>query len=270
MSPFSVENFLSHSTETNMRNRSVLCFRKFLLAKKLIDKREGEVSKFPSKTLCLKVLKNFLEEPFNVSLISGYRKICCFRGICHHFLSKIFCLTVQKHFEEEPFCAVFQKISDSEKTRKNLWIRGMWKYQKFPSKIFCLTVPKIFVGGPFSAVFQNFSGRPKIFMDKGGKEYPVSRVSLEKTLSHSTEKFRRGAILCFRKFRVSKNLMPKTGISPFSTAILLSHSTEKFCRGSVLCFTKILVSIKIMDKRGGGSNKIFLRIFLVSDCRKSS
>ena len=29
--------------------------------------------------------------------------------------SKIFCLTVPKHSVEEPFCAVFQKISGSEK-----------------------------------------------------------------------------------------------------------------------------------------------------------
>ena len=33
----------------------------------------------------------------------------------HNFLSKIFCLTVPKNFVEEPFCAVFQKISGSEK-----------------------------------------------------------------------------------------------------------------------------------------------------------
>ena len=30
-------------------------------------------------------------------------------------LSKFFCLTVPKNFVEEPFCAVFQKISGSEK-----------------------------------------------------------------------------------------------------------------------------------------------------------
>ena len=54
----------------------MLCFRKNLVAKKFMDKREGEVSRFPSK---------------------------------------IFFLTVPKHIIEEPFCAEFQKISDSEK-----------------------------------------------------------------------------------------------------------------------------------------------------------
>ena len=54
----------------------MLCFTKFLVAKKFMDKREGEVSRF---------------------------------------LSKIFCLRSPKNFVEEPFCAVFQKISSSEK-----------------------------------------------------------------------------------------------------------------------------------------------------------
>ena len=46
---FSVEFFLSQSTETfrrGTRKPSVMCFRKILVAKKIMDKREGEVSKF--------------------------------------------------------------------------------------------------------------------------------------------------------------------------------------------------------------------------------
>ena len=42
-------SFLSHSTETfrrGTRNPSVLCFRIFVVAKKFMDEREGEVSKF--------------------------------------------------------------------------------------------------------------------------------------------------------------------------------------------------------------------------------
>ena len=54
----------------------MLCFRKILVAKKFMDKREGEVSRFPSK---------------------------------------IFFFTVPKHIIEEPFCAEFQEISGSEK-----------------------------------------------------------------------------------------------------------------------------------------------------------
>ena len=54
----------------------MLSFRKFLVAKKFMDKRVREVSRFPSK---------------------------------------VFCLTVPKHIIKEPFCAVFQKISGGEK-----------------------------------------------------------------------------------------------------------------------------------------------------------
>ena len=46
--------------------------------------------------------------------------------------------------------------------------------------------------------------------------------------------------------------MPKRGISRFSIENLLSLSTEKLRRGTILCFTKLLVSKKLMDKRGGG------------------
>ena len=35
----------------------MLCFRKILVAKKFMDKREGEVSRFPSKIFCLTVPK---------------------------------------------------------------------------------------------------------------------------------------------------------------------------------------------------------------------
>ena len=42
----------------------MLCFRKFLVAKKFIDKREGEVSRFHSKVKCLTVPKNFVRETF--------------------------------------------------------------------------------------------------------------------------------------------------------------------------------------------------------------
>ena len=39
----------------------------------------------------------------------------------------------------------------------------------------------------------------------------VSRFSVEKFLSHGAEKFRRGTLLCFRKFLVPKNVRDKRG-----------------------------------------------------------
>ena len=62
------------------------------------------------------------------------------------------------------------------------------EYQDFPSKIFCPTVSKKFVGEPFYAVCQKTSGSQKIYGEEGGG---VSRCSIEKFLSHSSEKIRR-------------------------------------------------------------------------------
>ena len=53
----------------------MLCFRKFLVAKKFMDKKAGD----------------------------------------QDLLSKIFCLTVSKNFVGQTFCAVCQKFSGSEK-----------------------------------------------------------------------------------------------------------------------------------------------------------
>ena len=74
----------------------------------------GECQDIPSKISCLTVPKNFVGQPFRVSLISsienfyaseGYVTICC-RNFLSHSAEK---------FRGEPFCAVFQKISGSQK-----------------------------------------------------------------------------------------------------------------------------------------------------------
>ena len=77
MSRFSVENYLSHSTE-KLRRGTLLCFTKFLVSKKLMEKR-GEGRKGVSQ--------------ISVELVG---------------------LTVPKKFVGEPFCPVFQKFSGSE------------------------------------------------------------------------------------------------------------------------------------------------------------
>ena len=80
-----------------------------------MDKRGGEYQDFPSKIFCLTVPKNFVGESFTVAIISGIEKVWIRGGGYHDFPSKIFCLNVPKNFVGEPFCAVFQKISGSEK-----------------------------------------------------------------------------------------------------------------------------------------------------------
>ena len=72
---------------------------------------------FSFKTFCLTVAKNFVGEHF------GIRKFRVEKNFMHQrggrgyqgFPSKFFCLTVPKNLVGEPFCAVFQKISGSEK-----------------------------------------------------------------------------------------------------------------------------------------------------------
>ena len=62
---------------------------------------------------------------------------------------------------------------------------------------------------------------------------------------------------------VSKNITPKRGKSRFSLEKLLSHSSEKLRRGTPESFRKLLVAKIFMDGKGvgeeeeGGSNTIF-------------
>ena len=63
--------------------------------------------------------------------------------------------------------------------------------------------------------------------------------------------FRRGTLLCCRKFLVSKNVRDKRGggYNDFPSKMFLSHRTESFRRGTFLCFRKFQVS-KILCVRG--------------------
>ena len=53
------------------------CLRKCLVAKKFMDEREGEISRFPPEILCFTVPKHFVEEPFHavIQKISGREKV---------------------------------------------------------------------------------------------------------------------------------------------------------------------------------------------------
>ena len=75
------------------------------------------MSNFPVDFFCLKLLKHFVGEPFNVSLFSCIEKGLHLRGLCHDFLSKFFSLMVTKKIVEEQFC-----VSQNLWYRKVLWI----------------------------------------------------------------------------------------------------------------------------------------------------
>ncbi len=53
----------------------MLCFRKFLVAKKFMDKRGGGFQDFQSKNFCLTVPKHSVGESVSLSLFSGIEKV---------------------------------------------------------------------------------------------------------------------------------------------------------------------------------------------------
>ena len=131
-----------------------------------MDKGGWGVSRFSVENFCLAVPKFSVGGILYCSIDFGYRKNLCFRRLCHIFRFSVdfFCRTVPKKFVREPFCAVFQKISGSEKVCGE---EG-GEYQDFLSKTFCLTVPKISVGEPFRVSL--ISGIEKVWI-KGVGEY---------------------------------------------------------------------------------------------------
>ena len=58
----------------------MLCFRKFPVAKKFIDKNGGGVRSFRRKFFVSQCRENFVGEAFSVSLISRIEKFCAQEG----------------------------------------------------------------------------------------------------------------------------------------------------------------------------------------------
>ena len=77
----------------------------------------------------------------------------------------------------------------------------------------------------------------------------VSRFCDETFSSHSAEKVCRWTRLCFRNFRVSENSKHKRGISQMSIEKMLSHSTEKFQKGILLLLKKFWFQKVLWMKR---------------------
>ena len=79
------------------------------------------MSRFSVENFCLTVPKFSFPKPFSVSLISGIEKVWIGGGrggggvVVSRFSVEKILSKVLKTFVEEPLCAVFQKISASEK-----------------------------------------------------------------------------------------------------------------------------------------------------------
>ena len=99
----------------------------------------------------------------------------------------------------------------------------------------------------------------------------VSRFSVEKFLSHSAEKFRRGTLLCFRKFLVPKNVRDKRGggyhdflSKLFCLTVPKNFVEEPFCVSENFWYRKML------GIREGAGITTFCQNCFVSQCRKTS
>ena len=97
----------------------------------------------------------------------------------------------------------------------------------------------------------------------------VSQLFVQNFLSHSTKKFRCGTVRCFRKFRVSQNVMHKKGISLNSVEKFSSHNADKIRRRTLLSFERILVS-KIFKQKRGEASRFCRKFFLSHRTKKTS
>ena len=112
VSKFSIENFLSHSTET-FRRRTFLCCvsENFWKRKSLWIRGKGKYHDFPSKNFCLRVPKKFVGEPFRVSLIAGIEKFSAKRVMSRIFVEFFFVSQHRKTLHGNPSVMCFGKFS---------------------------------------------------------------------------------------------------------------------------------------------------------------
>ena len=205
----------------------------------MVKKGGGEFQDFPSEFFCLKVRKISVGESFSVSLISGigniyasegyvtifdflskffclsaeklrkgtllcftnfgYRKILCFRGLCHdfRFSVEIFLSHSAEKFGRGELFSV-SLISGTEK----VWIRGgRGSIKKIFRRSFCLTVPKHFIGKHFGVVSEKFFYRKFSCIGGAGGITVLSELFVSQ---HRNEKLCKGTLLFSGNFLVSK------------------------------------------------------------------
>ena len=102
--------------------------------------------------------KDFVEEPFSLSLISGIGKIYASEEYVTIFPRKLFVSKCRKISYRNLLVFHYFRVSNKFMVQRVM--------SRFSVEIFCLTVPKNFVEEPFCAVFQLLVA--KKFMDKKG------------------------------------------------------------------------------------------------------
>ena len=167
---------------------------------------------------------------------SGFEKFYGWKG-CITFFRRTFSVSECRK-NSWPSFQCFRKFGVSKKFMHN---RG---YHVFPSKNSGVTVQK-----KSWAPLQHFTkfGVWKILCIREGGGITFLR---RKILSNSTKNLCWGTLRCFRKFRVSQEFMHSKGISLNSVEKFLSHSSDKFPGSALLCFERILESKIFKQKRG--------------------
>ena len=84
----------------------MLCFRSFLVAKKFMDKKEGEVSRSPSNVFCLTVTETVVRKPSRVSLISGIENLYASEEYVTYFRRIFLSRRTEKHCRGTLLCCV--------------------------------------------------------------------------------------------------------------------------------------------------------------------
>ena len=166
---FSVETFLSHSTETFPRGNFLCCVSETFWWRKSLWKRreEGDYKNFPSNFFCLTVPKHFVEEPFCAVFqkTSGGEKVY---GKDWGVGSSKFPVENFLSHSTETFCrrTLLCCVSENFCWRKSLWKRiGEREYRCIPSETFCLKMPKSFERESFSLSL--ISGIERIYASEG-------------------------------------------------------------------------------------------------------
>ena len=93
----------------------------------------------------------------------------------------------------------------------------------------------------------------------------ISLNSVEKSLSHSTEKIRRRILLYFERILVSKSFKQRRGeASRFCRNFFYLLGPKKLRQGTILCFRKFLVGKNILWIRGvgGGASRFSVEVFV--------
>ena len=96
--------FVSQDRNEKLCKGTLLFFRKFSGNEKNLWIRGG-LSRFSVEIFMSHSAEKFSRGTLQCVTNFGYRKILCFRELCHDFVSNFFCLTVPKNFIGETFCA---------------------------------------------------------------------------------------------------------------------------------------------------------------------